>query len=83
MTPFFSIIIPVYNVAPYLREYQGNLFDMADAAIAFVLSKLDLRVGTRNKSSETPREYDIPEEVVAEAIINAIVHRDYSSSASV
>ena len=63
--------------------YRGNLFDMADAAIAFVLSKLDLRVGIRTKGSEAPREYDIPEEVVAEAIINAIAHRDYASSASV
>ena len=63
--------------------YRGNLFDMADAAIAFVLSKLDLRVGTRHKGSEAPREYDIPEEVVAEAVINAIAHRDYTSSASV
>ena len=63
--------------------YKGNLFDMADAAIAFVLSKLDLRVGTRDKGPEAPREYDIPESVVAEAIINAIAHRDYTSSASV
>ena len=63
--------------------YRGNLFDMADAAIAFVLAKLDLRVGTRAKGAEAPREYDIPEEVVAEAIINAIAHRDYASSASV
>ena len=63
--------------------YKGNLFDMADAAISFVLSKLDLRVGTRDNGPEAPREFDIPEAVVAEAIINAIAHRDYTSSASV
>lgn len=63
--------------------YKGTLFDMADAAIAFVLSKLDLRVGTRNSGPEAPREYEIPEFVVSEAIINAIAHRDYTSSGSV
>ena len=63
--------------------YRGTLFDMADAAIAFVLSKLNLRVGTRDRGPEAPREYDIPETVVAEAIINAIAHRDYTNSASV
>lgn len=63
--------------------YKGTLFDMADAAVAFVLSKLDLRVGTRSKGTEAPREYEIPVSAVAEAIINAIAHRDYTSAGSV
>ena len=63
--------------------YKGTLFDMADAAVAFVLSKLDVRVGTRSKGPEAPREYEIPVSAVAEAIINAIAHRDYTSSGSV
>ena len=45
--------------------YKGTLFDMADAAVAFVLSKLDLRVGTRSKGTEAPREYEIPVSAVA------------------
>lgn len=63
--------------------YKGTLFDMADEAVAFVLSKLDLRVGTRGKGIEAPREYEIPISAVAEAIINAIAHRDYTSAGSV
>ena len=63
--------------------YKGTLFDMVDAAVAFVLSKLDIRVGTRSKGTEAPREYEIPASAVAEAIINAIAHRDYTSSGSV
>jgi predicted HTH transcriptional regulator len=63
--------------------YKGTLFDMADAAVAFVLSKLDLRVGTRSKGPEAPREYEIPVSAVAEAVINAIAHRDYTSAGSV
>jgi predicted HTH transcriptional regulator len=63
--------------------YKGTLFDMADAAVAFVLSKLDLRVGTRDNCIEADREYEIPSSAVAEAIINAVAHRDYVSSGSV
>jgi predicted HTH transcriptional regulator len=63
--------------------YKGTLFDMADAAVTFVLSKLDLRVGTRSRGIEAPREYEIPISAVSEAIINAIAHRDYTSTGSV
>lgn len=63
--------------------YKGTLFDMADAATSFVLSKLNLAVGTRKSGTTAPREYEIPQSVVAEAIINAIAHRDYSSTGSV
>lgn len=63
--------------------YKGTLFDMADEALSFVLSKLNLRVGTRDVGSEADREYEIPVSAVAEAIINAVAHRDYSSSGSV
>ena len=63
--------------------YKGTLFDMADAAVSFVLSKLDLKVGTRSKDIYASREYEIPVSVVAEAIINAIAHRDYASTGSV
>ena len=63
--------------------YKGTLFDMADDALSFVLSKLNLRVGTRDAGAEADREYEIPVSAVAEAIINAVAHRDYSSSGSV
>ena len=63
--------------------YRGTLFDMADAAVSFVLSKLNLKVGTRSNDIYAPREYEIPVSVVAEAIINAIAHRDYASTGSV
>ena len=63
--------------------YKGTLFDMAEAARTFVLSKLDLRVGTRDNDIEASREYEIPSSAVAEAIVNAIAHRDYASSGSV
>jgi len=48
-----------------------------------VLSKINVAVGTREKSTQAPVAYEMPSEVVREAIVNAIAHRDYTSKASV
>ena len=63
--------------------YKGNLFEMADSALEFVLARIDRSVGTRSEGNEAPREFELPRPVVAEAIVNAIVHRDYGSTGSV
>jgi predicted HTH transcriptional regulator len=68
---------------PFYQVYKGNLFELVDQAVDFVLSKIDLAVGTRAKSIMVPTAYEIPMEVIKEAIVNAIVHRDYTSTASV
>ncbi len=56
---------------------------MVDQAVDFVLSKINLWVGTRQAGSQVPVEYEIPREVVTEAIVNAVAHRDYTSNGSV
>lgn len=68
---------------PSYQVYKGTVFDLVDQAKDFVLSKIDLWVGTRAESTQAPTKYEIPQEVVAEAIVNAVVHRDYTSNASV
>ena len=68
---------------PSYQVYKGTVFQLVDQAKDFVLSKIDLWVGTRAESTQVPTKYEIPQEVVAEAIVNAIVHRDYTSNASV
>jgi predicted HTH transcriptional regulator len=75
-----------YEVAKPIPSYQvfkGTVFDLVDQAKDFVLSKIDLWIGTREHGTQVPTKYEIPQEVVAEAIINAVVHRDYTSNASV
>jgi len=75
-----------YEVAkpiPSYQVYKGTVFDLVDQAKDFVLSKIDLWVGTRAESTQAPTKYEIPQEVVAEAIVNVVVHRDYTSNASV
>ncbi len=68
---------------PSYQVYKGTAFELVDQAIDFVMSKINLSVGTRAESSQAPVEYEIPRDVVAEAIVNAIAHRDYTSNASV
>jgi len=68
--------------APY-QVYRGTSFDVVDQAVDFVLSKINLAVGTRAASTQAPVTYEIPPEVVREAIVNAVAHRDYTSHGSV
>jgi len=68
---------------PSYQIYKGTVFDMVDQAVDFVMSKLNRFVGTRKHGPQAPVEYDIPEEVVMEGIVNAAAHRDYTSNASV
>jgi len=68
---------------PSYQVYEGSAFSLVDAAVDFVLSKINLRVGTRAESNQAPRTYEIPPEVVSEAIVNAVAHRDYTHSGCV
>lgn len=68
---------------PSYQIYKGSAFDLVDQAVDFVLSKIDLAVGTRAESVRAPRTYELPKEVVTEAIVNAVAHRDYASNGSV
>ncbi len=68
---------------PSYQVYKGTSFDVVDQAVDFVLSKINLSVGTRVASTQAPVTYEIPPEVVSEAIVNAVAHRDYTSHGSV
>ena len=73
----------VAKLIPFYRVYKGTEFDLVDHAVDFVLSKIALSVGTRAESVQAPVAYEIPKEVVTEAIVNAVAHRDYTSAGSV
>ncbi len=68
---------------PSYQVYKGTVFDLVDQAMDFVLSKIALSIGTREAGTQAPVNYEIPREVVAEAIVNAVAHRDYTSNGSV
>jgi ATP-dependent DNA helicase RecG len=68
---------------PSYQIYSGTVFELVDQAVDFVMSKITRAVGTRALGPQAPVEYELPREAVAEAIVNAVAHRDYTSNASV
>ena len=68
---------------PSYQVYKGDAFVLVDQAVDFVLSKINRSVGTRAEGVRARRTYEIPPEVVTEAIVNAVAHRDYTDNGSV
>ena len=63
--------------------YRGTVFDMVESAVAFVMSRIDAKVGARDTQTSVDVDFELPMKAVRECIINAIVHRDYTSNGSV
>lgn len=68
---------------PSYKVYKGDVFELVSQAEEFVMSKLNYAVGTRSQETSIPGKYEIPREIIAEAIVNAIAHRDYTNNGSV
>ncbi|MEW6327688.1 MAG: DUF4062 domain-containing protein [Thermodesulfobacteriota bacterium] len=73
----------IQRPVPFYRIFKGTLFEQVDMAVDFVMSKLNRSVGTRSESTQAPVRYEIPPDVIREAIVNAIAHRDYTSAGAV
>ena len=68
---------------PSYQVYKGDVFEMIEQAVDFVLSKINLYVGDRSKSVTVDVAYEIPKQAITEAIVNSVCHRDYTSNGSV
>ena len=66
-----------------LQIYGGSVFEQVDMAVSFVMTRIDQRVGERTRSAEVDVTPELPTQAVTEAIVNAVVHRDYTSTGSV
>jgi len=73
----------IQRPVPFYRIFKGNVFEQVDIAVDFVMSKLNRSVGTRAESVQAPVRYEIPHDVIREAIVNAVAHRDYTSDGAV
>lgn len=73
----------VVKPIPSYKVFKGTLFEQVDAAVDFVMSTLVRSVGTREAGPAAPVEYEIPRAVIAEAVVNAVAHRDYASAAAI
>lgn len=70
----------IQRPAPSYRIFKGPLFSQVDQSVDDVLAKLDLSVGTRSESTQVPTRFELPPEVVREAVVNAVAHRDYAAA---
>ncbi len=68
---------------PSHQTCKGTVFELVDQAVDFVMSKVDRSVGTRAVTVQARLAYEIPKEVVAEAIVNAVAHPDCTDNSSV
>ena len=68
---------------PSYQVYKGTVFELVDQAADFVMSNIALAAGTRATTVQAPVVYEVPKEVVTEAIVNAVAHRDYTDNSSV
>ena len=59
------------------QPYEGRLFEVIDQATEFVLGKIARPVGTRAESAQASGDFEIPRSAIAEAIVNAVAHRNY------
>lgn len=71
----------VEKPAPFYQVFEGDVFELIDQAVYFVMNHIDAWVGEHN--TENNVRYELPVEAVHEAIANAVIHRDYTSNASV
>ncbi|AHE98084.1 Fic family protein [Thioalkalivibrio paradoxus] len=63
------------------EDIKGTLLEQFRGAFAFI--KRNLHHVQRGRGFNTPGELEIPEIVLEELLVNALIHRDYFTSASV
>jgi ATP-dependent DNA helicase RecG len=59
------------------KEYGGDLFFQLEAAEGFIKNHINLR--GEIKGLQRTDTYEIPTDALREALVNAIIHRDYSN----
>lgn len=63
--------------------YNGDLFEQIDKSVAFVLDAIKLPVIQQEHTAQVKRPYEIPVFAIQEAIVNAVAHRDYNTTAGI
>src|SRR3989344_1622216 len=61
-----------------MKDFEGNLFECLEKSIDFI--KNHLKLSAKIKGLLRKEKWEIPIEALREAIINALIHRDYFST---
>ncbi|OYT54015.1 MAG: hypothetical protein B6U72_03865 [Candidatus Altiarchaeales archaeon ex4484_2] len=72
-------------VKPYIdfQTLEGNVFDLIDNARDFVLRNIRKAIWLVPEKVQREERYEYPPDAIREAIVNAVVHRDYGSPSKV
>jgi ATP-dependent DNA helicase RecG len=63
------------------KDFSSDVYSMIDSVMAYILSKINTElIIEKVKREERP---ELPEEALREAVVNALAHRDYRSTANV
>lgn len=64
-------------------KFEGNLFALLKDGTDYVMSRISQSRGLRTEGMVAPTKDELPREAVEEAIINALVHRNWRLTSSV
>ena len=65
------------------KEIGGSLFSQIEEAEKFVFSNIALKAWIEDRKMERTERWEYPPKAIREALVNAIVHRDYRSRSKV
>ena len=63
------------------RDFHGDVYSMIEDVMTWILSKINVEYIIKHVRREERPE--LPEEAIREAVVNALAHRDYRSTANV
>ena len=72
-------------VKPYIdfQTIEGNIFDLVDKTESFIFRNIKKAIWLVPGQIQREEKYEYPPGAIREAIVNAIVHRDYLSASKV
>jgi len=65
------------------KDIEGDLFQQVEETENFIFRNIGLRAWLEDEKIERQEKWEYPPKAVREALVNAIVHRDYRSSGKV
>lgn len=60
------------------KDYEGDMFTVFDNTLAFIKNHINHSGIISGSGMRRKDIYEIPEEVIREGVVNALIHRDYS-----